>query len=216
MDHDYSEYQDDSDKPDRDHYDRKRPAVRTVLLNRKSEARLVDVQDKVTGEWRQKIRMVRIKFDDEKKAMFLDEFRKWGRMGEAAGVASVSPQCVRKAMEDDEEFAQAVLIAEEAYKDKLIRHHQSLVFNGTVKETYDRNGGVVSRETIYPQRLIELELKANDERYRDKVETKVTIQRGVMVAPAEVESVDDWEKRFAKAIDVTPVKDDVDDADPPF
>jgi hypothetical protein len=159
--------------------------------------------------------MVRIKFDDDAKAAFLDEYRRWGRMGEAASAAGVHPGLVRKHMAEDEEFAEAVMIAETAYTDKLVRHHQNLVFNGTVKETFDRNGQVVSRETIYPQRLIELELKANDERYRDKIEQKITIQRGVMVAPAEMESVDDWEKRFASAIDVTPEKEE-DDADPPF
>lgn len=94
---------------------------------------------------------------------------------------------------------------EEEYKDKLIGHHQNLVFNGTVKESYDRNGGLVSKETIYPIRLIELELKKHDRAYREKQEIAINHTGGVLVAPAETVSVDDWEKRFGAAKDITPV-----------
>jgi hypothetical protein len=164
----------------------------------------MDIQDPETGEWRTVVRMARNRFDEAAKGRFLNEFMKWGRMGESAAAAGVSPQTVRKALEEDEDFAEAMLLAETAYKDKLIGHHQDLVFNGTVKESFDRNGGLVSRETVYPIRLIELELKKHDAGYRDKQEIAVNHSGGVLVAPAEMTSIDDWEKRFSQAKDVTP------------
>jgi hypothetical protein len=174
------------------------------LLSRGSRAIRITEQDPETGEWRTYIRMSRVKFDDEAKARFLDEYRKWGRMGESAAAAGVSKQTVRKALEDDEDFAEAVMACEEEYKDKLIAHHQDLVFNGQEKVNYDRNGNIVSRETIYPIRLIELELKKHDKAYREKIEQEITHKGGVLVAPAEMKTIDDWESRFSKAKDVTP------------
>jgi hypothetical protein len=194
--------------PTADEYDngfRTRKAPRS-LISRGSRCVVQKVEDPDTGEWREIIRMTRVKFDDAAKAVFLEEYRKWGRMGESSAAAGVSPQCVREHMEKDDDFAKAVLVCEEEYKDKLIGHHQDLVFNGTVKQTFDRNGNLVSEETIYPIRLIELELKKHDSGYREKQEMNVNHSGGVLVAPAEMESIDDWQKRFQKdkMIDVTP------------
>lgn len=174
------------------------------LIARGSRAIRVMEQNPETGEWRTFIRMSRVKFDDEAKARFLDEYRKWGRMGESAAAAGVSKQTVRKALEDDEDFAEAVMACEEEYKDKLVAHHQDLVFNGQEKINYDRNGNIVSRETIYPIRLIEMELKKHDKGYREKIEQEITHKGGVLVAPAEMKTIDDWESRFSNAKNVTP------------
>ena len=157
--------------------------------------------------------MSRIKFDDEAKGAFLKEFAKWGRMGDAAAAAGVTTNCVRQHMAEDEDFAEAVMVAEEDYRRKLIAHHQDLVFNGTVKENFDRNGNIVSRETIYPIRLIELELKKHDQGYREKQEIAVSHSGGVLVAPASVGSIDEWEQRFAQAKDVTPLTPAIEDKD---
>lgn len=182
------------------------------LISRGSKPVVVHTQDE-DGQWRSTIKMSRIKFDDEAKGIFLDEYKKWGRMGDAAAKAGVTTVTVRKHISEDEDFAEAMMIAEEEYKDKLIAHHQDLVFNGTVKENYDRNGNLVSRETIYPIRLIELELKKHDHGYREKQEIAVNHSGGVLVAPAEVGSIDEWEKRFAQAKDVTPIPPMLDQED---
>tara|TARA_R110000851_G_scaffold16046_1_gene52501 strand:+ start:1783 stop:2418 length:636 start_codon:yes stop_codon:yes gene_type:complete len=175
------------------------------LVSRGSKVVKVDIRDKVTGEWRTAIRMSRTKFDEKAKEVFLLEYAKWGRMGESAAAAGVSTLTVRRHMEEDEEFAEAFYMQEEEYRDKLIGHHQNLLFNGTQKTTYDRNGGKVSEETIYPIRLIELELKKHDKGYRDKQEIAVNHSGGVMIAPAEMADIDDWETRFGAAKDITPV-----------
>jgi hypothetical protein len=181
---------------------RKRPRS---LISRGSKVVKVEIQDDVTGEWRTEIKMSRTKFDEKAKERFLLEYAKWGRMGEAAAAAGVGTLTVRRHMEEDEDFAEAFYLQEEEYKDKLIGHHQNLLFNGTVKESYDRNGNLVSSETIYPIRLIELELKKHDKGYRDKQEVSVNHTGGVLLAPAETKDIDDWETRFGAAKDVTPV-----------
>lgn len=195
-----NELEDYAEKYDRRFQLAKRPRS---LLARNSRPVIVDYQDE-DGNWRQRIKMERIKFDDKAKGVFLEEYRKWGRMGESAAAAGVATSTVRSHIDSDEEFANALIMAEEEYREKLIGHHQDLVFNGTQKENFDRNGNLVSTETIYPIRLIELELKKHDSGYRDKQEVQVNHTGGVLVAPAEMASIDDWEKRFSKAKDVTP------------
>jgi hypothetical protein len=156
------------------------------------------------GEWRIRVRMSRKMFRDREKAIFLEEYAKHGRLGDAAAAAGVSSGLVRKELKEDEDFAEAMMIAEDDYRDKLLSHHQDLIFNGTERISYDRNGNISGRETIYPIRLIELELKKWDEGYREKQEVKHNVTGGVLFAPAETKSIDDWESRFSKARDVTP------------
>jgi hypothetical protein len=148
------------------------------------------------GEWRVKIVAQRGTFDEAAKQRFLEEYAKHGRMGTSASAAGVTGKTVRAHLELDPEFAEACLEAEETYRSRLIEHHQTLVFEGQTKTTYDRQGNVVSEEKIYPIRLIELELKKHDEGYRDKREVDVKVSGGVLVAPADVTSIDDWEARY--------------------
>lgn len=193
-----------TDEYNEDTYDRNNVRARPPsLLQRGSKPIRVQEMDE-DGNWRMRIKMSRIKFGDKEKGIFLENYRKWGRMGEAAAAAGVTTGTVRKHMDDDEDFAEAFLMAEDEYKEKLIGHHQDLVFNGTIKRSYDRNGNVVSEETIYPIRLIELELKKHDSGYREKQEVAVSHSGGVLVAPAEMGSIEDWESKFSSAKDVTP------------
>lgn len=160
--------------------------------------------DPETGEWRTRIKMTRRKMLDPEKGVFLEEYQKWGRIGEASAAVGCTPETVRNEMKLDPEFAEMFLLAEEAYTDKLISHHQNLLFNGTIKKSYDRNGVLVSEEQIFPIPLIQMELKKHDKGYRDKQEIDVKVTGGVLVVPAAIASVDDWETRFSVAKDVTP------------
>lgn len=182
---------------------KRKPRLRS-LISRGSKPVRKEIWDETTGMWRSVVRMSRDKFDDQAKEVFLKEYAEWGRMGEAASAAGVTPATVRRHMEDDEDFAEAVMVQEEEYQDRLIRHHQNLIFEGIEKNRYDREGNLVETSREYPIRLIELELKKHDEGYRDKQEVKVNHTGGVLVAPAEMGSIDDWESRFNNATDVTP------------
>lgn len=104
------------------------------------------------------------------------------------------------AIDHDPDFNEAVAHAMVAYKDRLIAHHQNLVFNGVEKRRYDSKGNLIEESVEYPIRLIELELKKHDEGYRDKRDVNMNVSGGVVVAPAEM-SIDDWEKKHGKTID---------------
>lgn len=181
--------------------------------NRSSKPVVIEYRDEITGEIVKKVRMSRTKFDADAKQTFLNEYMKWGRMTESAHAAGVSTQTVRAALERDPEFAEAMLEAEGVYTDKLLRHQQNLVFEGIERRKYDAKGNLVEETREYPIRLVELELKAHDERYRDKREVKMEHRGGVLLAPAAVESIDDWESKFANAKDVTPEESQEQDED---
>lgn len=173
-----------------------------------SKFAIEEFQDEM-GDWRTRIISQRTKLDEKSKGIFLEEYRQHARMGTAAHAAGVTGQTIRAHMKNDLEFAEACLEAEETYVSRLIEHQQKLVFDGSVKEVYDRNGKLVSKETVYPIRLIELELKKHDSGYRDKREVSMNVSGGVLVAPAEMKTIDDWEKQFGgKAIEGEVVKDD--------
>lgn len=165
-----------------------------VLRSTSRTTRLVETvgEDGIT---RYKLMTDEYKLNDEVKAKFIEEYAKHGRHGTASRIAGVSMKTIKKHMEKDPEFGQSCAEALECYKDSLIAHHQNLVFNGTVKTTYGRDGTIVSEETIYPIRLIELELKKHDEGYRDKKELSVNVRGGVLVAPSQV-SMTEWETKF--------------------
>lgn len=195
-----------------DNYDkafRVQPRMRS-LISRGSKPVRVDYFDEISGSWRSEIKMSQTKFDDKAKEVFLIELAKWGRMGEAAAAAGVTSGTVRRHMKEDQEFAEAMMVQEEEYKEKLIGHHQDLLFNGVEKSIYDKTGAVISTERVYPIKLIEMELKKHDEGYREKRELKVDVTGGVLVAPAEMETIGDWEERFGKAKDITPPKPEPD------
>lgn len=172
------------------HTDPSPPSIRRQHVLR-SEPYLDDA-----GKWRVRVTTQRTKFDDEQKHIFLEEYRKDAILGRAAMAAGVSIGTVKKHMKEDPDFAEACMDAQGEYQAKLLTHHQDLVFNGVQKRTFDRNGNVVSEETQYPIRLIELELKAKDPQYRDKREVDVNVSGGVLVAPASMGSIEDWESKY--------------------
>ena len=166
---------------------------------------IVEEWDERIGDWRKKIAFTRRIFSDKELGIFLEEYAKWGRIGEAAAAIGGTAEQIRKVVKSDPEFEQMFILAEETYKDKLIAHHQNLLFNGTMKRVYDKEGNVIAEEQIFPLRLIELELKKHDAGYRDKQEIDLKVSGGVLIAPKEVKSIEDWEANFAAtAKDVTP------------
>lgn len=193
----------DEDLQERDKHFRGAPP--RSLLTRSSRMEIVEEWDERIGDWRKKIAFTRRIFSDKELGIFLEEYAKWGRIGEAAAAIGGTAEQIRKVVKSDPEFEQMFILAEETYKDKLIAHHQNLLFNGTMKRVYDKEGNVIAEEQIFPLRLIELELKKHDAGYRDKQEIDLKVSGGVLIAPKEVKSIEDWEANFAAtAKDVTP------------
>lgn len=149
------------------------------------------------GNLRRRLGVEQTVFTDELKAAFLEEMAEHGRLQTACAAVGISQTTVRKHREIDEVFAELYAEALDTYRDRLVGHHQDLVFNGTTRRSYDRNGNVVSEEQIYPIRLIELELKKVDPAYRDKQEIGVNVTGGVFLAPAN-HTIEDWESKFGQ------------------
>lgn len=173
-----------------------------TLAGAPTKLTIAEIIDDETGEITYNLMSSKLKMDDEAKAIVLSELAAHGRLGTAGRAAGVTVYTVQKTVKNDPEFGKLVGEALECYKDELLAHHQDLVFNGQVKKTYDREGRLMSSETVYPIRLIEMELKKHDAGYRDKREVGISVRGGVLVAPSTVESVDDWEKKFGKPTEV--------------
>lgn len=150
------------------------------------------------GTWRTQI-ITGHKFTDREKEIFLNEYSKHGRKGAAARIAGVSTKTISDHVSKDPHFAMACLEAENNYRERLVEHVQNLVFEGTEKISYDRTGNIVSREQIYPIPLILAEMKKVDDGYRDKKEVTMNVNGGVLVAPSNMESIEDWEKKFGSS-----------------
>ena len=173
---------------------------------RPGNSKMVAVEERMPdGTWRVRIKAQAGKFDDEAKGRFIEHYAQTGRKNDSAAVAGVTVKTVWEHYDKDQDFAAAVMAAEEAYRDRVIAHVQKLSFEGTIKETFDRNGNVVSRETVYPIPLIQMEARRVEEGYRDKREMDVKMSGGVLIAPATVASIDEWEEKFGgKTIDMDP------------
>lgn len=178
---------------------------------------VVEVEDPETGEISYKLVSTRYKFGDEEKLIVYKELCNHGRIGTAARAAGVTIKTVKNHVKKDIAFADMIAEATETYKDKLINHHQKLVFEGTTKKHYDRNGKLVSEETIYPIPLIQMELRKHDDGYRDKREVALNVRGGVLIAPSETKSIDDWEAKFgakgAEIIDGSIAESETDEDD---
>jgi hypothetical protein len=150
-------------------------------------------------------------FDVDRQAHFLAELAEHGRIISACQAVGISKSAYQKEVDKNPYFAELVAEARESYKERLIAHHQNLVFNGQEKIVYDRQGNVISRERVYPIRLIELELKKHDEGYREKREVSMEVSGGVFFAPPEM-TMEEWERQFSKHLDAT--AEDVTDVEP--
>jgi len=181
-------------------------------INFESKHVPVEYED-ANGSWRVGARLKSSVFTDKQKGLFLNELRKHGRITIACRKSGTWPPHVKKERIADENFDEAFSVAIMEYHDRVIGHHQDLVFNGTQKKIYDRNGQLISEETQYPIRLVELELKKVDESYREKRKLEMEVSGGVLVAPAEMGSIADWEEKFVDA-DVIELSDSDDDQTP--
>ncbi len=161
------------------------------------------------GNWR--LRMTSgSKFDEVRRGIFLREMAEHGRKSTAAMAAGVSVTTANWAIKNEPDFNEAVAHCQLIYRDRVVAHHQDLLFNGVEKIRYDNKGTVIETTREYPIRLIELELKHVDDGYRDKREINMNVSGGVLIAPAGM-TIEEWEKKHGKTVEgeFTEVKEGV-------
>lgn len=144
----------------------------------------------------------------DKIEVYLQEIREHGIVDLACIRANLSKGSINKYVDENPEFEEALQEARAVYKSKVLIHHQDLVFNGTEKVNYDRNGNVIATERVFIPRLIELELRKVDSEYRDKQEITHKVSGGVLVAPSDLNSVEEWEAKYQSSpiINITPTE----------
>lgn len=151
------------------------------------------------GNWR--LRMTTgTKFDEIRRGIFLREMAEHGRKSTAAMAAGVSVTTANWAIKNEPEFSEAMAHCQLIYHDRIVAHHQDLLFNGVEKRRYDNKGTIIEITREYPIRLIELELKKHDDGYRDKREINMNVSGGVLIAPAGL-TIEEWEKEHGETVE---------------
>ncbi len=151
------------------------------------------------GNWR--LRMTTgSKFDEVRRGIFLREMASHGRKSTAAMAAGVSVTTANWAIKNEPDFSEALAHCALIYHDRIVAHHQDLLFNGVETQKFDSKGNLLQITREYPIRLIELELKKHDDGYRDKREINMNVSGGVLIAPPEI-SIEEWEKKHGKTVE---------------
>lgn len=145
------------------------------------------------SNWTRQVSTSRLKFDDEMKVLYLAAIAEHGRKSDAAKIVGISQGCARQHLEIDPDFSKGMEDALACYRDRLVAHHQNLIFNGEVTKRYDGKTGKKTEESVkYPIPLILAELKKVDPEYRDKQTIDLNHQNGgVLVVPPE-QDMDTW------------------------
>lgn len=135
--------------------------------------------------WRKKMQQARIKLDDEAKLIYVDKLAETGLKWVSSNAAGVAESTVTTHRKNDPEFDAAVIESLNSYRDKVVDHARTLIFEGEVTKRF-KNGECIEEKHTYPIRLIELELKRQEAEYRDKQTIDLNSQGGgVLIAPAD-------------------------------
>lgn len=139
-----------------------------------------------TSEWRTRMQMAKVKFDDAAKLRYLDHLSKTGRKGHAAAAAGVCPNCVIEHRKNDPIFNEAVEIALQMYADdvhalatKLMNGVKKPILGGKDKDE------VVAYEMVYATNLVAMEMKRTNPEYKERSEIDIKGSGGgALVVPA--------------------------------
>lgn len=150
-----------------------------------------------------------VKFDKDRKRLFLDEYAKTALRYHSADAVGVCWQTVANHLQDDEEFAEQFKEA----KARFVEHLEDVVYKRSVEGTKKPifyKGVPVGEITEYDHKLLEMRLKAEDkEKYREnhKIDLDANLKGGVLVVPGLASSPEDWAEKYGS----TPVENKSED-----
>jgi len=150
--------------------------------------------------WREKaIRRNRIKFDDEKKAIFLEALTRTGAKLLSCEAADITATTVNEHLKNDLEFAAAYDEALAIRAESMVEQIETEALEGHIEVRYDKDTG----NKIYEKKHVEtpiraMILKKNNDGYKDKQDINLTGNNngGVLVVPAGV-SMEEFLKEAA-------------------
>lgn len=180
-----------------------------------STGKVVGVKADQTS-WRVKLQTARIKFDDDQKAVYLDELAAHGLKGRAAKASGVTRQTVANHMKNDLEFMEQQEEAMQEYRDMISAEIRRRGHDGYLEAIYqkgsrvlepvlDEDGHVMMKHNKdgvpmpmytpasvrkFSDPLITLEARRVEPAYREKQTVDLNHKGGVLVAPADMPPAD--------------------------
>lgn len=119
--------------------------------------------------WRLAVKNPRqVKFDDEMKYAWFKAYAECGGYYKACRRIGISYFTFNQHLDLDPEFKRLVELAEQVWCEKVHDHAMDLMFNGVLRKKYDKDGNLIEEYREYPLKILELEMKKTDERYREK------------------------------------------------
>ncbi len=157
------------------------------------------------GQWRVALRSSQSQINDGQLKIVLDQMMRHGQAATAAEAAGISLARLKKVIKEDEEFAGAFEHVQQLYADQIVFHVQDLAHNGVIEEKFSPDTGErISLTTRYDSKLIVKELERRDKSYtpQKKVDVDVSGSVGVLAIPNPSQSLEEYEKKHGKIIDV--------------
>lgn len=146
--------------------------------------------------WRIKVRHLRdLDFNDEVKAVFLNDLQKHGKLGLACETAGVTYGIMKLQREQDEDFHDAIEHTLQVFKENRINRLEIAAMNGHKEPIFGPNGEVGER-TRYESGLRAMVLKAYaPELYAERMSVEHSGSVGAVVVPAILDDKS-WEEQF--------------------
>lgn len=160
--------------------------ARLSVLEKRGRKRNVNYAD-----WRKKLQLSKVAFDDHKKGMYLAHLAKFGRKMDACKAAGVTPRTVERHIEADEEFADARQNALDQYRDLVQELAWKLMSGGVSKPLIGVDKGtsfVVAHEKLFATNLLAMEMRKTNAEYKERSELDINNKGGIVIAPAGISS----------------------------
>lgn len=117
-----------------------------------------------------------LKFDEARRAVFIDALEQSGEVTAAAAVAGISRQTAYDTARKDPEFAEACEAALGRLDAERLRVFRKLAIEGVEKRTYDKDGNVSSVTRVFSERLLLAWIKRHKpDEWGDKVQVEQTV-----------------------------------------
>lgn len=165
--------------------------------------------------WRKTLQKRKVKFDDDKKQIYLEQLLKHGMKGMAAEAADISYTTVQEHRENDPEFAEAELAALEMRSNAIVEQIEEEALAGFKEPIVNKDGKVVAHRKRYESGIRSQILKAHGgELYKDKSDINLNGGAGGVLLLSPEVGMDDFLKQ-ADAVREQMLEDKAKDLDDP-
>lgn len=165
-----------------------------VPYNSRTSLKAVD-RERLLSHLNPTERKAHVTLTPERMLVFLEHVAKTGRRYEAALVAGVSYETVRRHRKANDFFAEAWETAVAIHRDGIDREIARRGIEG-VDEPVWQKGEFMGYVRKYSDSLLLAHAKKHDPAYRDKAQVDHNVSGGVLVVGMQAASTNDWMQRF--------------------